>query len=110
MDTKRLTADLSVSPQITVDDVPMLKAAGFRAIICNRPDGEAEDQPRFAEIADAAQKVGIKALYLPVVAGAMADADARAFRQALTDLPGPVLAYCRSGARSANLWTLSQTE
>ena len=33
MDTKRLTADLSVSPQITVDDVPMLKAAGFRAII-----------------------------------------------------------------------------
>lgn len=110
MDTKRLTADLSVSPQITVDDVPMLKAAGFRAIICNRPDGEAEDQPRFAEIADAAQKVGIKALYLPVVAGSMADEDARAFRQALTDLPGPVLAYCRSGARSANLWTLSQTE
>ncbi len=110
MDTKRLTADLSVSPQITVDDVPMLKAEGFRAIICNRPDGEAEDQPRFAEIADAAQKVGIKALYLPVVAGSMADADARAFRQALTDLPGPVLAYCRSGARSANLWTLSQTE
>ena len=40
MDLKRITPTLSVSPQIAPDDMASLKAAGFSAIICNRPDGE----------------------------------------------------------------------
>ena len=31
------------------------------------------------------------------------------FGAALADRPGPVLAYCRSGTRSATLWALSQS-
>ena len=54
MELKRLTDTLSVSPQITVSDLPAIRAAGFRVIICNRPDGEGADQPTFAEIEAAA--------------------------------------------------------
>ena len=110
MDSKALTAGLSVSAQITAADLRAIKDAGFRAIICNRPDGEGADQPTFEEIATAARAVGIEAEYLPIVAGKVTDEDAAAFDTALTELPGPVLAYCRTGTRSATLWSLSQAD
>ena len=86
----------------------LIRDAGFRAIICNRPDGEGPDQPTFVEIEAAARQAGLEARYLPVTAGLVQDADADTFGQALMELPGPVLAYCRSGTRSATLWSLSE--
>ena len=50
MEIKRITDKVSVSPQITAADVADIKKAGFRAIICNRPDGEGADQPSFEEL------------------------------------------------------------
>ncbi len=108
MDPKRISDGLSVTPQITVADIPAIKDQGFRAIICNRPDGEGADQPGFEEIERAARAAGLEARYLPVVSGMVEDADAKSFATALRELPGPVLAYCRSGTRSATLWALGQ--
>jgi sulfide:quinone oxidoreductase len=82
-----------------------LKLAGFRAVICNRPDAEAADQPGHREMAKAA--AGLEFRYLPVTPGIVTDETAVAFGQALGELPGPVLAYCRTGTRSATLWSLS---
>ena len=110
MDIRQLTQGLSVSPQISVADMEQIAAAGFRAIICNRPDGEGADQPSFDEIAQAAHKAGLMARYLPIVAGKVGDSDAEDFDAALTELPGPVLAYCRTGTRSTTLWALSQSD
>ncbi len=110
MDIKTLTGTLSVSPQIAVSDMQAIKDAGFRAIICNRPDGEAGDQPGFAEIEKAARMVGIEATYQPIVPGKLSDEDGTAFDKATANLPGPVLAYCRTGTRSATLWSLSQAK
>ena len=107
MDAKTLTEGLSVAPQITAADVAAARAAGFRAILCNRPDGEAADQPGFDEIEAAARAQGMEARYQPIVSGMVRDEDADAFAAALRDLPGPVLAYCRTGTRSATLWSLS---
>jgi sulfide:quinone oxidoreductase len=109
MEIKTLTAGLSVSEQILPADLKGIKDAGFRAIICNRPDGEGADQPTFDEVARAAKKVGIEAVYLPIVSGKVTDDDAMAFDKALNHLPGPVLAYCRTGTRSATLWSLGQS-
>jgi sulfide:quinone oxidoreductase len=108
MELHPLSDRLSVSPQISADDVAALKQQGFRAIICNRPDGEGNDQPNFAEIEKAAKSHGLEAVYQPVVSGKVEDGDADAFADALARLPGPVLAYCRTGTRSATLWSLSQ--
>ena len=108
MQLHTLTTGLSASPQVMPDDLQAIKDAGFRAIICNRPDGEGSDQPTFQEIAKAAKKLGLEAIYQPIVAGKVGDDDAAAFGASLDKLPGPVLAYCRTGTRSATLWSLSQ--
>lgn len=108
MNIKPLTASIFASPQIAASDMQAIKNAGFRAIICNRPDGEESDQPTFAEIATAASAQGLEAVYLPVTVGSPRDEDADAFGTALATLPGPVLAYCRSGMRSATMWSLAQ--
>ena len=110
MDIKDINKRISVSPQITAADVKAIADAGFRAIICNRPDGEGADQPTFEEIDTAAKSAGLETLYLPIVSGKVEDADAAKFGDALDALPGPVLAYCRTGTRSATLWSLSQAK
>src|SRR6056297_1878090 len=108
MDIRRITEGLSVGPQITPDDIPALKEAGFRSIIDNRPDAEGPDQPGHEEMRVAAEKAGMEFRYLPVTPGKVTDETAEAFGNALTELPGPVMAYCRTGTRSATLWSLSE--
>jgi len=110
MDLKKITEKTAVSPQITPQDMAAIKEAGFRAIICNRPDGEGADQPSFEEIEAAAKKVGLEAAYVPVTSGKVRDEDVESFGAALKDLPRPVLAYCRTGTRSATLWSLHESK
>ncbi len=108
MELRRLTDELAVTGQICPGDIPALAAEGIRAIICNRPDGEAPGQPAFAEVEKAAAANGVKIAYLPVTPAAISDDDAETFGKLLDELPKPALAYCRSGMRSTALWALSQ--
>ncbi len=110
MDPKPISDEITVSPQIAPSDVAEIAAKGYRAIICNRPDGEGADQPSFEEIEAAAKAAGLEARYLPVTSGKVRDEDADDFGRALMELPGPVFAYCRTGTRSATLWSLSQAQ
>ena len=110
MQFNTITEAVTASPQVCPDDLTAIREAGYRAVICNRPDGEAADQPTFEEIEAAANKAGLEARYLPIVAGKVSDEDAAAFEAALTELPGPVLAYCRTGTRSATLWSLASAD
>ena len=106
---KKLTDEISVAPQIKASELAELAAQGFRAIVCNRPDGEGADQPLFSEIERAASAAGLQARFIPVETGKVSDADAVAFAATFAELPKPVLAYCRSGTRSATLWAMAQT-
>ena len=110
MDIKTLSPQVSVSPQITAADVAKVSEAGFRAIICNRPDGEGADQPNFDEIEASANAAGLRVAYVPVTAGMVTDDDVAAFASALAELPRPVLAYCRTGTRSATLWSFHEAD
>jgi len=110
MEIKRITDKVSVSPQIAATDMAEIKKAGFRAIICNRPDGEGADQPSFGEIEKAAKKAGLVAAYIPVDTGMVTDENVADFGAAIKDLPRPLLGYCRSGTRSATLWSLHEAE
>ncbi len=108
MELHKITDNLTVAGQIEAAEIPLLAAQGFRSIVCNRPDGESPGQPAFQTVEQAAAAAGMKAVYQPVQSNAIGDADADAFGTALNELPGPVLAYCRSGTRCAVLWSLSQ--
>ena len=104
MDIKRLTPDISVCGQIKHRDVAAIAERGFKTIINNRPDREVLFQPRTKTLAAYAHKAGIAYLYLPVISGNMTQKDIDDFAALLSKAKGPVLAFCRTGTRSANLW------
>ena len=93
MEIRKIDRAISVSPQIAPADIAEIKKAGFRSIICNRPDGEGADQPGFGEIEAKAKKAGLETLYMPIQSGMVRDEDDEKFGAALQDLPGPVFAY-----------------
>jgi sulfide:quinone oxidoreductase len=108
MEVKQISDKLSLSEQLQLTDIPLLAEQGFRSIICNRPDGEGADQPTCDEIKAAATSLNLEVRYLPVVPGQVRDSDVAEFGNAMRELPKPTLAYCRTGTRSATLWSLSQ--
>lgn len=108
MTHKPLTSDLSVAPQAQPEDMIRIAEAGFRSVMSNRPDGEEPGQPSAARMKAAAQAAGLAFAHAPVRSGAVSDADAQAFRQALDALPKPVFGFCRTGTRTTLLWALSQ--
>ena len=109
MDIRKISPKFSVSPQITAEDMKEIAAQGFRAVICNRPDGEGVDQPSFEEIEAAATAAGLEIRYVPVKSGMVNDSDVAAFSAALDEVQRPVLAYCRTGTRSATLWSFHES-
>ena len=108
MSIHALSPTFAVAPQISPEDVQAIAAAGFKSIICNRPDDEGESQPSFEAVAQAAAQAGLQARHLPVIPSDISEADGVAMAQLLSELPGPVLAYGRSGSRSSTLWQLAQ--
>jgi len=104
---RRVTDELSVSPQITLDDLPRAAALGFRSVINNRPDGEDPAQPSSDVVAAAAKAAGLAYAYIPV-RGGPTPAQVAAEQEVLAELPGPVLAYCRSGTRAIITWSLGE--
>ncbi len=108
MEIHQLTPFLSVSPQITAADVGVAASLGFKAIICNRPEMESQDQPGMQAIREAAERHGLEWHYQPVVSGQITDADVARFAELMNQLKGPVLAFCRTGTRCSTLWALSE--
>lgn len=106
MPFNKITDDFSASPQISIEEMGDVAAAGFKTIICNRPDGEEPGQPSFAEVEAAAEAQGIKMVAIPIRQPDQAAVAAMA--EALSNADGPVLGYCRTGTRSTMLWTLTQ--
>ena len=105
---RRLDDAVSVAPQIGVDDVAEAAAAGFVAIVNNRPDGEAPDEPQGEAIAAAARAQGLSYTAIPVGHGGFSQPQVDAMAEILDNAGGPVLAYCRSGTRSTLLWSLAR--
>jgi uncharacterized protein (TIGR01244 family) len=104
---RQINESISVAPQIAVEQVAEIAAAGFKTIVNNRPDDEDAGQPSGDAIRAAAEAAGLKYVSIPVTHAGFSHPQIDAMTQALTDADGPVLAYCRSGTRSCNLWALA---
>ncbi|SOD42134.1 beta-lactamase hydrolase domain-containing protein [Nitrosovibrio sp. Nv4] len=97
--------NFSTSPQISVEDLIDIKAAGFRSVICNRPDNEdGGAHPDHNLLEAEAKKLGIEFGYLPVAPGQINEAHVAQFKMLVSELPGPILGYCRLGIRSKTLY------
>jgi uncharacterized protein (TIGR01244 family) len=107
---QKITDGFTVAPQIVSGDVAEIAAGGFRSVICNRPDGESADQTPVAIIEAEARRAGLEFRFIPVVSGAMTQGDVDAMAAALSELPAPVFAYCRSGTRCGVLFRAVQAQ
>ena len=104
----QLNDEYAVAPQLTADDVQAVCQAGFRTLLINRPDGEGgADQPSYEEMIKAAESLGMTAVYLPIISGGPTEGEIEEFAIVIENLPKPVLAYCRSGNRSATVYALA---
>jgi uncharacterized protein (TIGR01244 family) len=104
----RLNDKISVAPQLAPEAMAAAAAAGFRSVINNRPDFEGgPEQPTSAAIEAAALAAGLQYAYLPVAGAFQTPEQAQAMAELMDRLPGPVLAFCRSGARSGRLYAMA---
>jgi uncharacterized protein (TIGR01244 family) len=102
---KNIDKDYAVSGQILPDQMAAVSAAGFKSIVCARPDNEDHGQPSFKDVASAAEQSGIQIVHVPV-SGMVSQGAFMRFEEAMKSMPKPVLAYCRSGGRAASLYQM----
>lgn len=104
-----VAADVCVAPQLTPAAMAEAARLGFRSVVNNRPDFEGgPNQPTNDQIESAARDAGLQYRFLPVSGAYQSPQDAVAMAQLLQELPRPLLMFCRSGARSARLFSLAQ--
>jgi uncharacterized protein (TIGR01244 family) len=100
-----LASDFATAPQLSPEDVAQAAAAGFRSIVNNRPDFEGGPaQPTSQAVQAAADAAGLDYAFLPVQSGSQTPDEIARMRELIDTLPKPVLAFCRSGARTSNLY------
>jgi uncharacterized protein (TIGR01244 family) len=107
-DIRRINDRISVAPQIDPADVTELARQGFVAVINNRPDDEDAGQPAGEAVRAVAETLGLAYHAIPVTHAGFSAHQVEAMGAAMDAANGPVLAYCRSGTRSTNLWALAE--
>ena len=103
-----LNTTLTVSAQVEIEELAELKTNGVTSLVCNRPDGESQDQVAFETLSAAAEALGITVINLPFKSGEQTDAQVQIFADLLDEVQAKgekVHAYCRTGNRSTCLWS-----
>ena len=107
---RQLDDKVMVSGQVAPHEVAGLAEQGITVLVNNRPDGEEAGQPLAAEIEDAATAAGISYRHVPIFRG-IGPADVEEMQKALRAAEsGKLLAFCRSGTRSALALALAKRE
>ncbi len=108
---RAVAPDVCVAPQLSPEAMAEAAAMGFKSVVNNRPDFEhGPDQPSNESIAAAAKAAGLEYRFLPVDGGYQSPEEIAAFAQLLAELPRPLLAFCRSGARSTRLFMAASAQ
>lgn len=109
MDIRAITPTYAVSPQIALEDLAAIKAAGYTTIINNRPDGEIPPHLHHSQMQAAATALGLTYVQNTVIGGAMTETNVVEQGKAIAAANGPVFAYCASGNRSSVVWALANS-
>lgn len=106
MDIRTITDSYAVSPQIAPEDLPRIAEAGFRTVICNRPDEEVPVELQSGALRIATEAAGLHFVDNPVTHAGLGPQVVERQMDALEGSAGPVLAYCASGNRCSIVWSL----
>lgn len=108
MDFAEMTPRYAVRPQIDPADAAAIREAGFTDVICNRPDEEVGPDLAAAAVEAALAAEGVRFHVNPVRHAGLGPEEVERQAAILAAAEGPVLAYCRSGTRSAIVWALGE--
>ena len=107
---QQLSPDVCVAGQLDPAAMAWAAHAGFKSVVNNRPDFEGgPDQPTNAAIEAAARAAGLDYAFLPVLGGYQSPEEIARFASLVATMPTPILAFCRSGARSGKLFRASSS-
>jgi uncharacterized protein (TIGR01244 family) len=107
MHINRLSPDYSVAPQIVIEDVATIVNAGFKSVICNRPDQENPVPCQIEAIKAAVLAAGLEFAENVFDSDSFGSDKGERQTELLKQMPGPVLAYCASGNRCSVIWAFS---
>ena len=107
MHINRLSPDYSVTPQIVIEDVATIVNAGFKSVICNRPDQENPVPCQIEAIKAVALAAGLEFAENVFDSNSFGSDKVERQTELLKQMPGPVLAYCASGNRCSVIWAFS---
>ena len=99
-----MSHQVSITGQITPDQVAMIAENGFKTIINNRPDGEEPNQPTSADIEVAAEKAGLAYKEVSFAGSELNQNHVEEFADFFNQAQQPILIYCRTGARSTGIY------
>lgn len=107
MEINVIDEQVSISGQIMPSDIVHLVEMKVEVIVCNRPDGESDDQPSYKAVELEAVKQGITIVNIPFAGGQMQPDQVQEFADILT-AGQRIHAYCRTGRRSSTLWAAAK--
>lgn len=107
MDIREINPKFSVAPQISPDQMHDLVAAGFKRVLCNRPDAEVPESHQAAAMEAAAKQAGLEFFTCPLTHQNMTPDVIAENHDLIVGCDGPVVAYCASGTRSTIAWALA---
>lgn len=110
MQLRPLTDHITLADQLTESDLVEIVTAGFKTVICNRPDEEGEAHLPASEAQAMLEANDVEFHYLPVNGAAITDQDVVNHNALLAGASAPILTYCRTGTRCAKLWALGQAD
>ena len=104
VESTALTAQVSVSGQMTDEKFNRLLSQGFKSVIVNRPDDEIGNLITAHQLRNIAEKSQVSLVYQPVISGQIRQQDVTEFAKYYNSLPKPILMICKSGSRSTALF------
>jgi sulfide:quinone oxidoreductase len=96
---EKISSQVSISPQVTIDDIGRLAELGVEVMVCNRPATE----HAYDDIKTQAEAQGLEFIVISFKPEELTQAQVDEFRQ-LLESSKRVHAYCRTGKRSKTLW------
>lgn len=103
-----MTHNVTITGQITPEQVPMLAENGIKTIINNRPDFEEAGQPTSAEIEKAATDAGLAYKEISFSGNGLTQQHVEDFADYFNQAKQPILIFCRTGNRSTGIYEVAK--
>lgn len=89
-------------------DLTLLAKQGVRSVVSTRPDNESPGQPLSADLAKAAEDLGIVFVHCPIEPGPVRGPAVEKFAAACEPLKRPLFVSSHSGGRATQIWETAE--